>query len=189
MSHHPEELVRLCLRKDPAAWRQFVSRYAPLVHHAIRRTFNRYQFPFQTEDLEDCLQQVFFHLWEKGLKQAKGIRQPEGWLVIVTYRVTLDWMRKERGRNRLISLDTLLPDPAKDPRLVLETFSAETSLEEGMSTLPEREAVLLRLNLVEGRTHAEIAELLRLPAGTVSYLIKQAKGKVAHFLKKHLGEK
>jgi len=197
------ELVRLCLRKDPLAWEAFVKRYANLVFWAVERSFTRCRFPFRHEDLEDTFQQVFSHLWERGLKGARGVERLEGWLAIVSYRIALDVVRRERKRGKTVSFEErvtqgegaerrmgeFLSDRRKNPREVLEGKFREDAVKEILDTLSEKESSVLRLNLLEEKTHSEISELLKIPIGTVSSLIKRTKEELALLLKKRLGER
>ena len=202
MKQSPHQLVRLCLKRDLSAWEEFVKRYAPLIYWAIERTFRRSRFSFRQEDLEDTFQQVFSHLWEKGLKSAEGVERIEGWLAIVSYRVAVDVVRRDKKRDRLVSLnerigenegsekriEDLLPDHGKNPREKLEGKLLEEAVNEILNSLSEKEALILRLNLIEEKTHSEISELLKVPIGTISSLVKRTKEEAALRFKKRLGE-
>jgi len=87
------------------------------------------------------------------------------------------------------SLGKLLPSAAKNPREQAEEKLFEKSLQEILGSLTEKESCVLRLNLIEEKTHAEISELLKMPIGTISSLIQRTKEKVALALKERLGEK
>ena len=202
MKQSADALVRLCLKKDPSAWEEFVRRYAQLIYWAIERTFRRCHFAFRREDLEDTFQQVFSHLWEKGLKRAEGFEKIDGWLVIVSYRVAVDVVRREKRRERLVSMEErigesgggekriedLLPHQGKNPREKLEGKLLEEAVNEILNSLSEKEALILRLNLIEEKTHSEISELLKIPIGTISSLVKRTKEEAAIRFKKRLGE-
>ncbi|MBI4437273.1 MAG: sigma-70 family RNA polymerase sigma factor [Candidatus Omnitrophica bacterium] len=202
MKRSAQELVRLCLKKDSLAWEEFVRRFSNLIYWAIERSFTRCKFPFHPEDLEDAFQQVFSYLWEKGLKDAEGVDRLEGWLVMVSYRIAIDTVRKEgASARRSISLEgrmgtegekslaDLLPGKEKNPREHAEEKLFEESLQEILGRLTEKESCVLRLNLIEEKTHAEISELLKIPIGTISSLIQRTKEKVAKALKGRLGGK
>ena len=83
------------------------------------------------------------------------------------------------------SLETFLSGRGEDPGEKLERLSLKEILDQVLGRLSKKESLVLRLNIVEGRTHSEIAELLKLPAGTVSSLIKRAKHKAAISLKRY----
>lgn len=202
MKRSAQDLVRLCLKKDSQAWEEFVRRYANLIHWALKRSFERCRFPFRPEDLEDTFQQVFSHLWEKGLKGAVGVEKLEGWLTIVTYRIALDVARREKRRHRTVSfqervsdgegsehlIGELLPDKSEGPREKVDRKLLGEAVKDVLNTLSEKESSILRLNLIEEKTHSEISELLKIPIGTISSLVKRTKEKVALLLKKELGE-
>lgn len=200
MKRSAQELVRLCLRKDPGAWEEFLGRFSRLVSWAIERSFNRCRFPFQKEDLEDVFQQVFLHLWEGALSGVQGNDRLEGWLAIVSYRVTIDYVRREKRKGQETfslegrlgeekkdaAFEGLLPTKGEDPRHHLEEKVFQKTLSDIFETLTEKESCVLRLNLLEEKTHSEISELLKLPIGTVSSIIQRTKEKVRSALKKRL---
>ena len=184
------ELIRLCLKKDSSAWEEFVRRFERVVFWAVERSFKRCDFPYRREDLEDLFQQVFSHLWEKGLKEAVGVERLEGWLAVVSYRVTVDYVRREGKLGRRLvpleeGLEELLPS-AENPRKGTEEELFQESLDPIFKELSEKEASVLKLNLLEEKTHAEISQLLKIPIGTVSSLIQRTKEKVAKVLKRRL---
>ncbi len=190
MPKSTQELVKLCLRKDASAWEEFVRRFERVVFWAIERSFRRCQFSYRRQDLEDAFQQVFSHLWEKGLSGAEGIERLEGWLAVVSYRLAVDYVRKEgKLGRRLISLEespeTLLSG-IESPRKTTEEKLFQESLDQIFATLTEKERCVLRLNLFEEKTHAEISELLKMPIGSVSSLVQRTKEKVAAALKKRI---
>ncbi|MFH1858171.1 MAG: sigma-70 family RNA polymerase sigma factor [Candidatus Omnitrophota bacterium] len=197
-----QRLVRLCLQKDPSAWEAFVERYSRLVYWAVERSFARHQFSHSQEDSEDVFQQVFSHLWEKGLRKARNIERLDGWLAVVSYRIAVDYMRREgKLRQKLISLEesldaaqsgltleAFLPVAEKGVRELLDEKSLQAALTEILDALSEKESCILRLHLMEEKTHAEISELLKLPIGTVSSVIQRAKAKMGMLLRKRTGE-
>ena len=175
MKRSTQELLRLCLKKDPAAWEEFVSRFSHLIYWAIERSLARCHFSFHPEELEDAFQQLFSYLWEKGLKGAQGIERLDGWLSIVSYKITLNDLRKKRRvTQKVTSLEELLPTTQEDPIKAI------------FASLTQKEICILRLNLLEEKTHSEISELLKIPIDMISSLIQRTKEKVAFALKRRL---
>ena len=182
-----QELVEHCLSKAPGAWDLFVERYARLIYWAIERALSRSQFTYTQEDLEDLFQQVFLLLWEKKLEDARGVRKLSTWLVIVIHRAVLDYVKAQRRIKRRLVAEQIdveqLVSSAEDPSRSVERKEAGAMLDQLLNGLSAKEQAVLRLNLVEERTHSEIAELLKLPIGSVSSLIKRVKEKWAQVLR------
>lgn len=183
-----QELVERCLSKVPGAWELLVDQYARLIYWSIERTLGRCQFPYTRQDLEDLFQQVFLFLWEKKLKEARGIQKLSSWLVIVTHRVVLDYVKaKGRLRRRFVAGEVNLENlvsPKGNPGSSISARELEGVLEELLGGLQPKEQAVIRLSLLEEKTHSEIAELLKLPIGTVSSLVKRIKDHWAGALRK-----
>ena len=183
-----QELIERCLSKVPGAWESFVDRYARLIFWSIERTLGRCQFGCTQQDLEDLFQQVFLLLWEKKLKEARGIQKLSSWLVIVTHRFILDYVKAQRRLKRRVVVEEAdlegLVSPVGNPGRAAEAKELGFILRELLNGLSPKEKAVIRLNLLEEKTHSEIAELLKLPIGTVSNLIKRVKEKWAEVLRK-----
>ena len=182
-----QELVERCLSKVPGAWEAFVDRFGRLIFWSIERALGRCQFPYNQQDLEDLFQQVFLLLWEKKLRDAKGIQKLSTWLVIVTHRIVLDYVKAQRSIKRRVVAEQIdveqLVSSVEDPSRSVERKEAGEILDELLNGFSAKEQAVLRLNLVEEKTHSEIAELLKLPIGSVSSLIKRVKEKWAQALR------
>jgi len=183
-----QELVERCLSKAPGAWEAFVDRFGRLIFWSIGRSLGQCQFSYTQQDLEDLFQQVFLLLWEKKLKEAKGIQKLSGWLVIVTHRVVLDYVTGQRRMKRRFvtegaNLEQLVPSHV-NPGKTVETVELRLILDDLLRGLPVKEQVVIYLSLLEEKTHSEIAELLKLPVGTVSSLVKRIKDQWARVLRK-----
>ena len=182
-----QELVERCLAKVPGAWDTFVDRYGRLVFWAIERALGRCQSIYTQQDLEDHFQQVFLLLWEKKLKEARGIQKLSSWLVIVTHRAVLDDVKAQRRLKRggvveEIELEQLVSSIG-NPGREAELKELRAVLEGLMNGFSVKEQAVVRLGLLEEKTHSEIAELLKLPIGTVSSLMKRVKEKWVEALK------
>ena len=172
-----QELVERCLAKAPGAWEALVDRYAHLIYWAIERALGRSQFVYTQQDLEDLFQQVFLLLWEKKLKEAQGLQKLSSWLVIVTHRFVLDYVKAHRRLKRGGALEEMDPEllvsSIGDPGREAEIGELRSILEELMGALTAKERRLVRLSFLEEKTHSEIAELLKLPIGTISSFTKR----------------
>ena len=182
-----QELIERCLSQAPGAWETLVDRYARLVFWAIERALGRCRSAYTQQDLEDLFQQVFLLLWEKKLKEAKGIQRLSSWLVIVTHRTVLDYVKADRRFKRravveAVDLDQLV-SPIGNPGREMEIGELRSMLEGLMNGLSAKEQLVVRLRFLEEKTHSEIAELLKLPIGTVSSLVKRVKEKWVEALK------
>jgi RNA polymerase sigma-70 factor (ECF subfamily) len=193
-----KELVEACLRKDMAAWGVFVNKYSRLISISINMRFKKYGFTPATHDIEDIRQDILTSIWLDGkLGSIRNRRGISYWLAIVSGNAAVEYMRGQRrdalkkavslsrpaGEDELIDL---LPSSTATPS---EELSRKEALEEiirAIGSLPVKEKLIMKLNILQGKNYGEVAGILRLPEGTVASYVKRAKERMRKILKKYL---
>jgi len=164
-------------RRDPEAVRALYREYGRLVYAVAHRVLGR-------RDLaEDATQQTFVRAWQAAERLDSG-RDPGAWLATIAKRTAIDIARHE-GRRPASALDDVT---TTDPAVVtsapeLATLDAIWRVREAIEALPEDEAAIVRLQHLEGMTHAQIADRLQIAVGTVKSRSHRAHGKLAHLLR------
>lgn len=165
MNGTPEvsRLVRESLDGDPAAWKELVHRYAPLVM-AVTRNHR-----LSAADAQDVSQTVWLRLVEHLAK----LRTPEalpGWIARTAER---ECRRCVHCGRRIVPVDPQ-SDNARErqaaPELDVGILRAELrqALRDGMSELPARDQRLLRLRAADPpKSYQEISELTGMPIGSI----------------------
>jgi len=112
---------------------------------------------------EELTQEVFVRAWRK-LKSFRGESAFSSWL----YPLTVNVARSERrSRQRRTARIVATEDPVSLERTpVAPAPEAGFDLEKAMAALPPGARAVFVLHDVEGRTHEEIAALLKLATGT-----------------------
>jgi len=179
-------LVARCINGDRPAWDKFVERFSPLVFWAIKDTLGQARYSGNREDIKDIFQNVFVLLWEKGkLKQVKDREKLSGWLAMVAANCVYNYFRNKRealpGKELLPEKTASLDCPASR---ALEQERLHDIIKEGLNCIPARELIILKLNYFYNKTHEEIGRILKMPANTVSSIIKRAKEKIKEELEK-----
>ncbi len=110
-------------------------------------------------------------------------RDPAPWLATIAKRIAIDIYRRE-ARRPTRALDDVAPD---DEALVtlppeLDTLDAVWRVRRAIDELPEDEAVIVRMQHLDGMTHTDIAEKLGIPLGTVKSRSHRAHQKLATLL-------
>jgi RNA polymerase sigma-70 factor (ECF subfamily) len=127
-------------------------------------------------DAEDVVQEVFSQAWRQASRYDASRGTVLGWLLTLTRSRSIDRLRGRRSRPEP-SVDaavlSAIPDtaPAADVQVVWSGQVAQirTALDE----LTMLQRIAIELAFYEGLTHAEIAERLELPLGTVKTRIRQ----------------
>ena len=118
---------------------------------------------------EDAFQETFLKAWQ-SLPDFRGDSSHKTWLTLIALNVCRSMLR--RGWFRLLrrtqDMETLLdlsaPEPAHDPDLTRE-----------LCALPGKYREVLLMHYYENLNTREMAELLRLPQGTISTRLRTAK--------------
>lgn len=178
------QLIAQCLNKDKNAWNVFVQRYAKLVYWAIHRRLILSGFHGEQAEIEDIFQEVFVVILEGGkLRQLRNPQFLPGWLAMIASNKTSDYMRQQMRRGQEIILDApLINDDAVTHEILGNDITSV--IREVIDGLVDRERIVLLLNLIEEKSHKQIAQMLRIPLNTVSTIIARSKNKLKKELQK-----
>lgn len=177
-------LVERCLTSDPAAWEQLVR-----AHH--RRIYILcYRFTGRADEAEDLTQDVFLRVF----RTLKSYKAEEGffvtWLTSLTRNLLIDHYRKTRKDRVLEPLEEQLPVLEEKAAASTQADSLTRGREAGellqaaLTRLsPDlREAVILRD--IQEMEYREIANVLKVPEGTVKSRINRGRAELGRMLKK-----
>lgn len=81
------------------------------------------------------------------------------------------------------------PDPAPGPEPQLESAERSKAFENAINRLEPQDRAILVLRELDGRSYADIAEILSIPRGTVRSRLSRARDKMRAFLRGLLEEK
>lgn len=152
-----ETLIQACVSGNEKAQFQLFERFAPkMMAVCLRYAENR-------EMAEDVLQESFVKVF-KNLKKFTNEGSLEGWIRRIMVNTSLDAIRKNKKRK----LDTQVESvaylaPQND--YIEESLMAE-DLMLIINKLPEGYRVVFNLYAIEGYSHKEIAETLRISENT-----------------------
>ena len=133
---------------------------------------------------EDLLQEVYVSVWKAAASFDAARSQPLTWLTHIARNRAIDSLRRARAQPRTESLtrdDDERPDPAEalasnapGPLDLLGLASDRRELNQCLERLspPQRQSVALAF--FDGLSHAEVAEHLREPLGTVKSWVRRA---------------
>lgn len=177
-------IIKRCLKKDKRAWSVFIERYSRLVHWAIRKRLAISGFRCNEADIEDIFQEVFLAILKgQKLLQLKNAKFIPGWLAMVASNKTIDFMRqKARQEQNLVADTPVFKDCTFEENLLSRDMAS--LIKEIINTLSDKERIIISLNLLEERTHKEIAHILGMSTNSVSTVIARTKEKLQQSLKK-----
>ena len=177
-------LVERCIGGDEAAWDL-------LVRTHTRRVYGMcYRFTNSASEAQDLTQEVFLRIF----KSVRSFQADEGsfttWLVRVTRNLLIDNYRRSKQDRVTDSIEDQLPRMEEElsagtrPDGLLAGREAREQLQAGLQKLsPElRETLILRD--LEELEYREIAQILKIPEGTVKSRLNRARCELARVLRK-----
>ena len=179
-------LVERCLTGDETAWDQLVRTHTRRVYGLC------YRFTNSDAEAQDLTQEVFLRIF----KSVRSIRSEEGfgtWLARLTGNLLIDHYRRTRQDRVTDSIECQLPmlegdlAAAARPDGMVVGREAREQLQWALQKLsPELRETLILRDLQE-MEYREIADILKIPEGTVKSRLNRARAELARALRKKLG--
>jgi RNA polymerase sigma-70 factor (ECF subfamily) len=178
-----QELARLLARTglgDRVAFATLYERTSPHLFAVVLRIQR------DRAQAEDILQEVYVNVWRAARSFDAAHSQPLTWLTAIARNRAIDSLRRVQTRPQLQSglgdladdgEDDVYDTVADDAPGPLELLSAATearALERCMQALSSLQRQSLALAFYQGLSHAEVAERLRQPLGTVKSWVRRA---------------
>jgi len=127
-------------------------------------------------DAEDVVQEVFSQAWTQASRYDATRGSVLGWLLTLARSRAIDRLRGRKTRLEPAPDDNMLgqiPDTGIPADEQLEWAGRAAQVRAALEGLTMLQRVAIELAFYEGLTHAEIAERLELPLGTVKTRIRQ----------------
>ena len=169
---------------DLASW--FASGDADSVR-VVYQTYGRLVFSIAYRVLgdtglaEDATQQTFVQAW-----RAAGSFDPSralgAWLTTIAKRVAIDVHRRERRHRNLDNIDTSDSDSLVTLPPSAEQIHDVAEVRRALDKMPAGERDLIRMQHFDELSHAEIADKLEIPLGTVKSRTFRAHRRLAGIL-------
>jgi RNA polymerase sigma-70 factor (ECF subfamily) len=188
-------LVRRCVAGDAAAWEEIVRRFNGRIYNIC------YRFTGSAEEAEDLAQEVFIRVYRTLSSYDPAKASFMTWVATVTRNLLVDHFRKRKQDRVTESLDAApareaegvtlaeqLQDTALPPDARLHARETQEMVHRALQKLsPDlREAVILRD--LQDMDYREIAQVLRVPEGTVKSRINRGRTELARLLSRIYGQ-
>ncbi len=164
-----DKLSRIATDRSDEAFRGLFDEYAPKVRNFM---LQRGADPALAEEL---VQETLITVWRKAALYSAEKGSPTTWIFTIARNLRIDHIRRQRVWQQL-------PDgyaesiPSEDAQAdeVVDEGQRQIRVQSVLKSLPPEQVEVVRLAFMEGLPHAEIAERLSLPLGTVKSRIRLA---------------
>ncbi len=164
-SLHDVELASLAAAGDRQAFGELVRRHGSAVRALLRR------MGVDASEADDLAQDAFISAFE-SVAEFRGEGTFGGWVKKIAARARIRRVQRNKQlRSRLETPDLTETPPPQDP-------GRRMDLDEALKGLAESERLCVSLCYGAGLSHAEAAEALNLPLGTVKSHVKRGLDKL-----------
>jgi RNA polymerase sigma-70 factor (ECF subfamily) len=156
-----------------------------------KRVFNMaYQFCGSRQEAEDMTQEIFLKLYN-SLSKFDFEKNFTAWLLTLTKNYLIDeyrrtkWEKTQRDDfdERVLSQTSL-----SGPEETLVQKETRTLIWKGLNQLSSEMRMAVILRDLQGRSYEEMAEILKLPLGTVKSRVNRARIALAEVLREKKGD-
>lgn len=152
------QLVKLCLKSNPAAQRELYNQYAKSMLGIC------YRYTKSIKDAEDVLQDGFVKVFT-SLQQYKFEGELGAWIRRIMVNTALNFLKKNsRYRTEMFFPEQPPLHPVADDNPIIDIQTKE--LAELIRQLPQGYQTIFNLHAVEGYSHVEIGQMLGISDGT-----------------------
>lgn len=128
------------------------------------------------DDLDDLVQEVFIRIWN-ALPKFSQKAKIKTWVYRIAYNLAVDDLRKRKRRGSHLEYKEKIIESEE------QNVMDREQVQKGLQQLSEEHRAVLVLSCMEGLTNREIADVVKIPEGTVKSRLHHAKIKMGEFLK------
>jgi len=161
---------------DPGAAQQVMDDYGKLVWSIARRMLGH------GPDTEDAVQEIFIEIWKHAGRFDRSKGTEVGFVAMVARRRVVDVVRKRQRQPDIEPLPESIGMAPEDTAQQAEQADEVVRATRALEQLPEQRQEVLKMALLSGRTHSEIAEMSGLPLGTVKTHVRRGLMRIRELL-------
>lgn len=183
-----QQLLSRVALGDRAAFRRLYDATAPSLLGVALRILR------QRERAEEVLQDAFVNIWNRASAYQSALAQPMTWLTAIVRNRALDDLRSS-ARHRTDSLDAMdagndgegstthdIEDGAAGPQALLEHAADALAIRDCLDEIEGPQRQCLALAFYQGLSHAEVAQHIGSPIGSVKGWLRRGLDKLKRCL-------
>ncbi len=185
-----QTIVERVLKGDTQSYSVLVDRYQDRIYSAV------VNYVANREDAIDITQEVFVKAYSK-LNTFNAGSAFYTWIYRIAVNAAIDFIRKRKSRQTdsldddkytQTGFEPVSKDMSTDPERVVVRGEQVHMLRKAISQLSDKLRSALVLHDVEGLSQDEVAQILKVPVGTVKSRVSRARTELKYILSKQMGE-
>ena len=175
-------LQKVARERDKKAFSQLFDHYAPLI-----RAYSLAREPGADLVADELVQEVMIRIWLKADSYSAELANLNTWIFTLARNCRIDYLRRNsRFTSEIDPTDIFenIEDEGPGPFQRAHQQRAEENVRSGLSKLPREQAEILTSVYLEGKSHQQTSEDLKLPLGTVKSRVRLALKKLEVLLER-----
>lgn len=176
-SSEQQATLAACVQKvaqdrDRAAFSQLFDHYAPLI-----RAYSLAREPGADLVADELAQEVMMRIWLKADHYSPKLANLNTWVFTLARNCRIDYLRRNsRYASEIDPTDIFesIEDESPGPFQQVHQNRAQENVRAGLSRLPREQAEILTSVYLEGKSHQQTSDELKLPLGTVKSRVRLA---------------
>jgi RNA polymerase sigma-70 factor (ECF subfamily) len=165
-------LQDVALKKDKTAFEKLYGQFAPRIKSYMMR------HGAESGWADDLAQETMVQIWRKAGQYDPSKAVPAAWIFRIARNLQIDRIRRRKLHEVELTAEADRPDEGEAEHERLTERPDADKLREMVDTLPAEQMEVVHLAFFEGLSHAEVAERLSIPLGTVKSRLRLAFGKL-----------
>ena len=161
-------LKKVAVSQDREAFKELFTHFAPRIKGFFQGQGS------SSDKADEVVQEAMVNVWRKSHLFDPTKAKASTWIFTVARNARIDLLRKENRPEPDFTDPSFFTDSEPQPDEIYERDDEAQRLQVVLAQLPEEQSKVLRLAFFEQKAHAEIAEELELPLGTVKSRIRLA---------------
>ena len=173
MKNLQSHLIEKCKKNDSKAQMQLYDMYCKAMYNTACN--------FIKDDMiaQDIMQEAFIKAFKK-MDSYTGEASFGAWLKRIVINQSLDWIKKQKLET--VSLDDQVVAVADDGDWDIESETSLTDIYHCIEQLPQKCKSVVKLYLLEGYDHQEVAQILQITEGSSRSQLSRGKNRLKELL-------
>lgn len=169
----------VALRQDRAAFAALFAHFAPRIKTFMLRS------GASAQSADELAQEALLAVWSKATLFDPTSTGASAWIFTIARNLRIDEARRQKrsptNNTAEIELEFQV-DSGPQPDAGVALAQVESRVRSALAALPDDQVRVIELSFFEEKAHAEIAETLRIPLGTVKSRLRLAMNRLRGLL-------
>ena len=178
-AHWGRLIEAVAAHQDRAAFAELFDHFAPRVKTFMRRS------GASEESADELAQEAMMAVWRKAALFEPSSAGASAWIFTIARNLRIDALRRawRIGAYETSDIDAEFQvDDASPPDSQVAAIQAEKRVRAALAKLSDEQVQVLELSFYEDKAHAEIAQILQIPLGTVKSRLRLAMNRLRNLL-------